>query len=264
MHLQSDYILKKNSKTNKVKVGIFLPNSIMITKKNSLLFKIKLDNGKENFQVNNFKELFLEDGLFASYLNEVFGIATHNFNLKIYKVTFKETTPKSLIEDLFDTFKEPQYITTKDNIDFSIQANRPLGCRQLVTLYPMPFDINLEQLKTITKTWGIMKHFEFGKHKKCPLIHNPYLHIYLENFNRNEVPDQIIFRNRFVAINIDGEQPKPRCNYCKKTDHLIEDCPLKTQTKVNQIPINAPQPKLSYAQTVTSNPKTTQPPFSTL
>ena len=160
----------------------------MTTEKNSLLFKIKLDNDKEDFQVNNFIELFLEDGLFASYLNEVFGIATHNFNLKIYNITFKETTPKSLIKDLFDTFKEPQYITTKDNINFSIQANWPLGYRQ-VTLYPMPFDINLEQLKTITKIWGIIKHFEFEKHKKYSIIHNPYLHIYLENFNHKEVPD---------------------------------------------------------------------------
>ena len=35
----------------------------------------------------------------------------------------------------------------------------------------MPFDINLEHLKTITKNWEIIKHFEFGKHKKCPMIH---------------------------------------------------------------------------------------------
>ena len=48
------------------------------------------------------------------------------------------------------------------------------------------------------------------------MIHNPYLHIYLKNFNRKKVPDQIIFRNRFVAINTDGEPPKPRCNCCKK------------------------------------------------
>ena len=50
----------------------------------------------------------------------------------------------------------------------------------------------------------------------------------------------------------------------KKTDLLIEECPLKTQTKENQPPNNLPQPKQSYAQTVTSTPKTTQPPFFTL
>ena len=173
----------------------------------------------------------MEGGLFESLLDEIFGIATHNFNLNIYNVTFKESTPKSVIEDLYETFKDPQDISIKNNIDCSLQINRPLGYRQLITLYPMPFDINLDHLKTITNKWGTLKHFEFGKHKKCPMIHNPYLHIYLENFNRKEVPDQIIFRNRFIAINIDGEPTKTRCNYCKKTDHLIEDCPLKNQPK---------------------------------
>ena len=233
----------------------------MTTKRNSLLFKIKLENEKNDFQVNDFINFFLEGGLFDSYLDEVFGIATHNFNLIIYNITFKESTPKSLLEDLYETFKDPQEVTFKSNIDCSIQINRPLGYRQLVTLYPMPFDINLEYLKTITNKWGIIKHFEFGKHKKCPMIHNPYLHIYIENFNRKEVPDQLIFKNRFIAINIDGKPAKPRCNYCKKTDHLIEECPLKTQPKENQPPNNVPQPKQSYAQTVTSTPKTTQPPF---
>ena len=85
--------------------------------------------------------------------------------------------------------------------------------------------------------------------------------VYLENFNRKEVPDQIVFRNRFIAINIDGESTKARCNYCKKTDHLIENCPLKIQPKETQPPDNLPQPKQSYAQTVTSTPKISQPPF---
>ena len=107
----------------------------------------------------------------------------------------------------------------------------------------MPFDINLDNLKTITNKWGILKHYDFGKHKKCLMIHNPYLHLYLENFNRKEVRDQIVFRNRFIAINIDGESTKARCNYCKKTDHLIENCPLKIQPKETQPPENLPQPK---------------------
>ena len=166
-----------------------------------------------------------------------------------------------MLEDLYDTFKEPQEVTPKNKIDFSIQVNRPLGYRQLITLYPMPFDINIEHLKSITKTWEILKHFEFSKHEKCPIIHNSYLHICLENFSRKEIPDQIIFKNRFVAINIDGEPPKTRCNYCKNTNHQIEEYPMKIQTKENQMSNSPPQPKQSYAQSVTSTPKTVQPPF---
>ena len=142
----------------------------MTTKRNSLLFKIKLEDEEADFNVNNFIELFLENGIFESHLNMVFGIATHNYILKIYNVTFKETTPKSIIEDIYETFKEPQKVTSSDNIDFTIQVNKPPGYRQLITLYPMPFDVNVEILKAITKNRGNLKHFGFSKHKKCPLM----------------------------------------------------------------------------------------------
>ena len=138
---------------------------MMTTKKNSLLFKITLENEKKEFQINEFIDFFLEGGLFESYLDQIYGIATHNFNLNIFNVTFKETTAKSLIEDLYETFKDPQQITIKDEINCSIQINRPLGYRQLITLYPMPFDINFDQLKAITTKWGNLKNFEFGRHK---------------------------------------------------------------------------------------------------
>ena len=132
---------------------------MMTTKKNSLLFKITLENEKKEFQINEFIDFFLEGGPFESYLDQIYGIATHNFNLNIFNVTFKETTAKSLIEDLYETFKDPQQITIKDEINCSIQINRPLGYRQLITLYPMPFDINFDQLKAITTKWGNLKNF---------------------------------------------------------------------------------------------------------
>ena len=138
----------------------------MSTRKNSLLFKIKLLNENVEYNVYNFIDLFLEGGIFESYLDEIYGIATHNYVLKIYNVTFKENTPKSIIEDIYDTFKDPKVITNNDNMDLTIQVNRPPGYKQLITLYPMPFDINTETLKEITRNWGNLKHHEFGKHKK--------------------------------------------------------------------------------------------------
>ena len=203
----------------------------MTTKRNSLLFEFKLENEKAEFNVNNFTNLFLEDGLFESHLNEIFGRATHNYILKIYNVTFKKATPKSIIEDIYETFKEPQKVTSTDNIDFTIQVNRPPGYRQLITLYPMPFDVNAEILKGITKYWKNLKHFEFGKHKKFLLVYNPYLHFYIENFNRKEIPDPLSFRNRFIAVNIDGEIPKQRCNYCKEINYQIDECTKKISKK---------------------------------
>ena len=69
----------------------------MSTKQNSLLFKIKLPNENVEYNVNNFIDLFLEGGLFESYLDKIYCIATHNYILKIFKVTFKKNTPKPII-----------------------------------------------------------------------------------------------------------------------------------------------------------------------
>ena len=127
----------------------------------------------------------------------------------------------------------------------------------------MPFDITSETLKEITQTWGDFKSYEFGRHKKCPLICNPYLHIYLANFKRREIPDSINFRHRYIAVNVDGKNPKERCNYCKATNHQIVECPKKTslnkQTTENKIPNHIIQHKPTYAKTITSTPENTQP-----
>ena len=102
-----------------------------------MLFKIKLPNENVEHNVNNFIDLFLKDGIFELYLNEIYGIATHNYVLKIYNVTVKENTPKSIVEDIYDTFKDPQKITNYDNMDLTIQVNRSPGYRQFITLYPI-------------------------------------------------------------------------------------------------------------------------------
>ena len=123
----------------------------------------------------------------------------------------------------------------------------------------------MENLKQITKNWVNLTSFEFGKHKKCPLIRNPYLHLYLENFNRKTIPDSISFRNRYISINIDGKPPKPRCNYCKDTNYQIEECPNKApqnnQVNDNIILKNPILLKQTYAKTVTSTPKTNETAF---
>ena len=89
-----------------------LPTKQYDYQQNSLLFKVKMvDDNK--FNINNFIDLFLEDGPFESYLNEVYGIATHNYQLKICNITFKQTTPKKILEDLRNTFYELEIIAKR-------------------------------------------------------------------------------------------------------------------------------------------------------
>ena len=158
---------------------------------------------------------------------------------------------------------KPEIITTKNDQDLSIQINRPQGFQQLVTLYPMPFDITNDTILEITKSWGNVKHQEFGKYKKCPLIHNPYLHLYIEEFKRKNVPDTIFFSSRFITVNIDGEPPKYRCNYCKATSHSSLECPKKLEPNTKQTSRKPTQPKTNttYANAASSTPKTNPSTF---
>ena len=183
----------------------------MTTKKNSLLFKIKPKNEELKFNVNDFIDLFLNEGPFQNLLSQVFGIATHNFMLNIYNLSFNEGVDRTIIDNVYTKYEEPKEIKLSNNEEITVQVNRPFGYRQIITLYPMPFDVTNDAIERLTINWGTLKHFEFGKHKKCPSIHNPYLHVYIENLKKSAIPDAINFRNRYISVTIDGEEPKQRC-----------------------------------------------------
>ena len=165
----------------------------MTTKKNSLLFKTKITNEEKQFTVNDFIDLFLKDGPFESLLQQIFGIATHNFLVIIYNVTFNDGVDKKILDDLYTQYEEPQQLKLTNDEEITIQVNRPFGYRQIITLYPMPFDVTDKTIKNLKFNWGKLKHFELGKHKKYPSIHNPYLHFYIENLKKSAIPDAINF-----------------------------------------------------------------------
>ena len=63
----------------------------MTTKKNSFLFKIKVLDDKDDFNTNNFIDLFLDDGVFQPYLDEIFGIAIRTIIKKIFIMLLLKT-----------------------------------------------------------------------------------------------------------------------------------------------------------------------------
>ena len=128
----------------------------------------------------------------------------------------------------------------------------------------MPFDISNENIQEIANNWGRVKHYKFGKHKKCPIIHNPYFHLLIENFKRKNVSDALIFRNRFISVGVDGEPQKERCNYCKTTSKEIKNCPKKLENKQKQSSQASTEPsnnKPTYVKTISFSSKTNQPNF---
>ena len=121
-------------------------------------------------------------------------------------------------------------------------------------MYPILFDVTSDAIKKLTINCGTFQHFEFGKHKKCSSIHNPYLHLYIENLKQSAIPDAINFRNRYISVTIDGEEPKQRYEYCKETNHKIEECNKRilNETRKQTQPINDTN---SYASKAISSTK---------
>ena len=88
-----------------------------------MLFKIKITNEEKQFTVNDFINLFLKDGPFEFFLQQIFGIATHNFVLNIY-VTFNDGVDKKILDDIYSKYEEPQQLKLTNDELITIQVNR--------------------------------------------------------------------------------------------------------------------------------------------
>ena len=82
-------------------------------------------------------------------MQQIFGMATYNFLLNIYYVTFNDGVDKKILRDLYSKYEELQQLKLSNDELITIQVNRSFGYRQIVTLYPMPFDITDEAVKKI-------------------------------------------------------------------------------------------------------------------
>ena len=229
-----------------------------INNERTILVKLTKIKGLSDLNLNFFIELFLDKAP-LEYLREyIFGIATHNHYNKIFSINFIPETPTQIINNFLYKYKNPSLMTSLDGTQFQVETNTPPKPLQMVTLYPMPFNTTAEQLQQITANWGKLVRFNFGRHKRLPTIRNPYLHLYLTNPNRTNIPDTIKVNNRFVTVTVQGEESVPRCTYCKSRDHLIDNCTFRPysnpQTNIPQDETNSKQ-NISEPQTNTQTPQ---------
>ena len=225
--------------------------NIQIEEPNVLLFKTVKDSENTKTNIDDFIELFLEDGPFDYLFSNLIGCSTFNYFRQIFSVSFNNDTNPNVIEDLLEKFKNPQVITNKVGENFHVQLNRPQKQQKMVTLFPMSHNIQPHQIDLITKEWGKVSNFRFGRHKRCPLLLNNYLHIYLTDFQKEKIPDTIKINNKSITVMVQGEENILRCIYCKEKNHQIENCPYKPpqREKTTQIE-NVPN---SYANKVKMN-----------
>lgn len=233
---------------------------LTVDQTNTVLVKASPLEQNTPFDQNDFIQLFLDDGPF-NYLKEfVYGISTHNFLLKIFSVTFAPTTNATVIRNFVHKFSEPTSFLTSSGITLCVSAKYPPRPLLMVTLYPMPFTVTFEQLQTLTRGWGSLEKYDFGRHKIFPAFRNPYLHLHFKNPIRDNIPDTVRVNNRYVTVMVQGEENLRRCGYCKAKDHVTAVCPKKPSPKLQQT-----SSKPSYAS-VTNGQPTPSPevsPFTT-
>ena len=215
---------------------------IQLDESNILLFKVFKIDSSSKIDINIFIELFLEDGPFENLLPNLVGCSVHNTFKQIFSVTFNNKTDQILIAKLLSNFLVPQTVKASNGTELQIQINRPQKSQHMITLYPVNHNIGEIHINQITKNWGKMESYKFGKHRRCPILLNNYLHLFFTDIKKQNIPDTFKINGKTVTILIQGEENILRCSYCKEKNHEIQSCPKKTHFKENQ----------SYSQT---NPK---------
>ena len=223
----------------------------------TILMRIQCENKDVKLDVNFFLEMFLPNGFFNHYLENLYGVSTFNYQKSIFQVTFTKETHETIIDYFLNHYKERKEILTKTGIKIYLTTKKPDPPARRITLYPMPFNVSDELIQEICKEWGKIRNYEFGRHKICPQIRNPYLHIFITDPIMHNIPSIISVNERSISVNIEGQEKKARCIYCKSTTHLIESCPIKPKK------IHRP----SYAQMISQpkqTPEKTEANFPTL
>ena len=231
-----------------------------VDQNNTILMKVIPTDTSKPFDVNSFIELFLNDGPFK-YLQElVYGISVHNFINKIYSVNFSTSTRPQIIRNLVEKFQNATSVQSGCGEYLTITATFPPRPLQMVTLYPMPFAVTQAMLDNITRGWGTLERYNFGRHKRFPAFHNAYLHLYFKNPQRHNIPDTIRVNNRFVTVMVQGEEHLHRCGYCKSRDHSTPTCPNRPGTSVNKTSDSGA--KKSYASLLRQSQEQVSPVYN--
>ena len=247
---------------------------ISSTEKRTIIATTVEPQNQDSFDLNDFLSLFVDKNSFAYLSCFVFGIIPLNAHAKQYSVSFK-TGNDTVMQELLQRFQYRQNIETLSHRIVKISFSKPKPPPQTVTLWPVSDEITFDMLKNLLEgnRWGKMLNFAYGRHKLFPPFHNAYLHLQINNYSQNSVPDKITVNNSTVMVIKPGEGNVLRCNFCKNKGYSLTSCPQKRQR--SQHPSKRSHPNVSYSAIVNSQndfppltppfiPKNTQPPVHTI
>ena len=87
----------------------------------------------------------------------------------------------------------------------------------------MPHDITDGIVQDIAKDWGQLKSFDYERHKLLPQVRYSYLHNKFTELQPQNISQQILVNQHFVAVIKPEENTALRCGFCKLKDHKLLD-----------------------------------------
>ena len=204
---------------------------ISFTKKRTIIATVEVEpQNQDSFNLNDFLSLYVDKNPFAYLSSFVFGIIPLNAQAKQYLVSFK-TGNDTVMQELLQRFQYSQNVETLSHRIVKISFSKPKPPPQTVTLLPVSHEITFDMLKNLMEgnRWGKMLNFAYGRHKLFPQFHNAYLHLHINNYSPNLVPDKITVNNSTVVVIKPGEGNVLRCNFVK-TRAFTDILPAKKAT----------------------------------
>ena len=144
---------------------------------------------KENLQIDDVIQAF--EGKLDEFKEMIEGVRLTSYKESKFLVTFKIVSNPVMGE-----IREIVHciccngLETKNGI--RIKTEYPSQPDDLITLYPVPFEMTEQHLKALeSKGWGKITRIFFGKVRHYPQIKNEYVDIYIKEPNYMQIENKV-------------------------------------------------------------------------
>ena len=191
-------------------------------------------SGKENPQIDDVIQAF--EGKLDEFKEMIEGVRLTSYKESKFLVTFKLVSNPMMGET-----REIVHciccngFETKNGI--KIKTEYPSQPDDLITLYPVPFEMTDQHLKALeSKGWGKITRIFFGKVRHYPQIKNGYVNIYIKEPNYMQIENKVNVFGHWMSVTTPYNRHLPMCRFCKVRGHEVENCPRleKKYEKENQ------------------------------
>ena len=179
--------------------------------------------GKDYPEIDDILQAF--EGKLDEFKEEIEGIRLINFKESKFLVTFK-IVPNPMMGET----REIVHCLCRDGFEtkngIMIKTEYPSQPDDLITLFPVPFEMTEQHLKVLeNKGWGKITRIFFGKVRHYPQIKNGYVNIYVKDPNYMRIENRVNVLGHWMSVTTPYNRHLPMCRFCKVRGHEVENCP---------------------------------------